>query len=260
MSRDKKSVIIFLIVTFLLSCICYYIYITGGEEASSIVALLMWCPGLVAILIKKIFYRKERLFGFQRCSIKYILLGIFLPAVYLMVSYGIYWAINPASFTGKTMLTSIVYTILMILSGTILAMGEEIGWRGFLLPKMDILIGRKPAILVCGLIWAMWHYPIMIAGLYQSGTPTWYQLPMFTIEVVLITAVMAYLRLNSNSIWPAILLHASHNIIDQTICAPLTEADNSAYFAGETGFITVICIFLITLILYRKFRRKAQHQ
>ncbi len=255
MSKDKKSVLIFLIITFLLSSICYYIYITIGEEASGIVALLMWFPGLVATIIKNIFYRKERLFGFQRCSIKYILLGIFLPAVYLLVSYGIFWILNPVSFTGKTLLTSIVYTIIMILSGTILAMGEEIGWRGFLLPKMAILIGRKYAILVCGLIWAVWHYPLMIAGLYQSGTPAWYQLPMFTIEVVLITAVMAYLRLNSNSLWPAILLHASHNIIDQSICAPLTKAGNSAYFAGETGFITVICILIITLILFRKKAR-----
>ncbi len=252
MSKEKKSVLVFLVITFALSSICYYIYITGGEAAAGIMALLMWSPGLAAIIIKNTFYRKERLLGFQRCSIKYILLGILIPAVYLMVSYGIYWVLNPGSFTGKTLLGSIFYTVLVIISGILLSMGEEIGWRGFLLPKMDLLIGRKPAIIVCGLIWAVWHYPIMLAGLYQSGTPTWYQLPMFTIELVLITAVMAYLRFQSNSLWPAILLHASHNFIDQSICAPLTKADNSAYFAGETGFITILCILLIALILFRK--------
>jgi membrane protease YdiL (CAAX protease family) len=252
MSKDKKSVLIFLVITFALSIVCYYIYIINGEAASGIVALLMWCPGLAAIIIKNIFYRKERLLGFQRCNIKYILLGIFIPAIYLAISYGIYWVLNPESFTGKTLLGSLIYSVITLISGTLLAMGEEIGWRGFLLPKMDQLIGRKPAIIVCGLIWAVWHYPLMIAGLYQSGTPAWYQLPMFTIEIILITAVMAYLRFYSGSLWPAILLHASHNFIDQVICAPLTAADNSAYFAGETGFITILCILLITLWLFRK--------
>jgi hypothetical protein len=131
MSKDKKSVLIFLVITFALSIICYYIYITNGESASGIVALLMWCPGLAAIIIKNIFYRKERLLGYQRCNIKYILLGIFIPAIYLSVSYGIYWAIDPGSFTGNTLLSSLSYTVLLLLSGTLLAMGEEIAGEDF---------------------------------------------------------------------------------------------------------------------------------
>lgn len=62
-------------------------------------------------------------------------------------------------------------------SGVFLAMGEEIGWRGFLLPKMDLLMSCKKAIILSGFIWVIWHFPLLIAGLYKSGTPFWYQFP-----------------------------------------------------------------------------------
>lgn len=252
MKKEKKSIIIFLIATFVISSICYYIYIRGGEAAKGVVAILMWCPGVVAIIIKNIFYKKEKVLGFNRCNIKYIILGIFIPILYLGVSYGIYWLLNSSSFTGKVYSDSIGFMISAFFSSVITAMGEEIGWRGFLLPKMDLIMSRKRAIILCGFIWAIWHFPLMIAGLYQSGTPLWYQLPIFTIEIILITSVMAYLRFSSDSVWPAIILHASHNYVDQMICAPLTNAKSSVYFAGETGFVTVLLILAIVLVLYKK--------
>lgn len=251
MKKEKKAVIIFLIITFMLSSICYYIYIAGGKAASGITALLMWCPGITAIIIKKFFYNNQKPLGLNRCDIKYIILGIIIPLLYLLVSYGIYWAFNPVSFKMKLYSGSFGIMILAVFSSVITAMGEEIGWRGFLLPEMDRLMSRKMAILICGLIWAVWHFPLMISGLYNSGTPAWYQLPMFTIDVMLMTSIMAYLRFNSKSIWPTIMLHASHNYIDQLLCAPSTNYKGSTFFVGETGFITVVCILIAAVVIYK---------
>jgi membrane protease YdiL (CAAX protease family) len=252
MIKNKKAIIVFLTITFLLSSICYSIYIYYGKSASSITALLMWCPGLSAIFVSNIFYKKEKVFGFGKCKIKYIVMGILLPVLYLGVSYGAYWAINPSAFTGQVYSSSIGLMVYAVFSSIFTAMGEEIGWRGFLLPKMTEIFNYKHAITICGLIWAVWHYPLMLAGLYQTGTPIYYQLPMFTLEVVLITAILAYLRINSDNIWPAILLHASHNYFDQLIYGPLTNSDKSVYYAGETGFLTVICISVVVVFLYKK--------
>ncbi len=259
MKKEKKTILIFLIATFILSSVCYYIAITGGEKASGITALLMWCPGAVAIIISNVFYKKEKVLGFSKCRIKYIFFGIFIPIVYLVGSYGIYWILNPEAFTGNIYSDSIPFMIGAIFSSVLTATGEEIGWRGFLLPKMDMFMSRKYAIILSGLIWAVWHYPLMICGLYQSGTPVWYQLPMFTIEVILITSVMAYFRFCSDSVWPAIVLHASHNYVDQLFCAPLTHSKNSVYFAGETGFVTVIFVIVIIIVIYnKKFKRSGK--
>ena len=112
----------------------------------------------------------------------------------------------------------------------------------------------KIAIFFSGLIWAVWHYPLIIAGLYQAGTPLWYQLPVFTIEIFAITAILAVLRLRSKSVWPAIILHASHNYFDQVIFAPLTNNHLSHYYVGETGIITAILLCLIAFSLLKKMK------
>lgn len=256
MAKNKKSIIIFLIITFALSSICYFIYLYYGEAAKNITALLMWCPGLSAITVRKIFYKKERVFGFGKCKTKYIAMGILLPVLYLGVSYGVYWVVNPSVFTGQVYSNSVGLMISVFFSSILTAMGEEIGWRGFLLPKMSEILNYKYIVIICGLIWAVWHYPLMIAGLYKAGTPVYYQIPLFTLEIVLVTVILGYLRMNSNNIWPAILFHASHNYFDQLIFGPLTKSDKSVYYVGETGFLTVICVLVIVAFLYRKYNKQ----
>ena len=96
----------------------------------------------------------------------------------------------------------------------------------------------------------------MVAGLYQSGTKIWYQLPMFTLEVLAITLILSYLRFRSGSVWPAIILHAAHNYFDQVICGPLTKAEGQAYFVGETGFMTAFLLVAVALFVAWKWKKE----
>lgn len=243
--KDKKAIGLFLIITFALSGICYYIRIEGGDAARGIIAILMWCPGAAAFIVHRIYYHKEKILGWNKCKIRYVLIGILVPVMYLGFSYGLYWIINKGTLSGKIYTNFVGTLVVLILSSIITSTGEEIGWRGFLFPKMAQIWNIKTAVVVSGLIWGIWHYPLMITGLYQSGTPLWYRLPMFTIEVIAITTIMAIIRMNSKSVWPAIIIHASHNFFDQIIFSPLTNSDDSVYFVGETGVITAIVLVLI---------------
>lgn len=112
----------------------------------------------------------------------------------------------------------------------------------------------KVAVILSGAIWAVWHFPLMLAGLYQTGTPVWYQLTIFTVEIIAMTGILAFLRLKSNSVWPAAIFHASHNYFDQIIFAPLTNSERSAYFVGETGIITAVVLIVIVIILAVKHK------
>jgi uncharacterized protein len=266
--KEKKSVIEFLIIVSVLSGIVDFIWIRGGELATArgISALLMWCPAVAAFIVCFRYYRKEKLLGWNKCKISYILLAIAAPAVYLGMSYIIYWIANKGSFTGVlkfpavvavkgadsaasgSALVNLITWMAMIVSSTIAAAGEEIGWRGFLLPQLAKIWNFKTAVIISGLIWAVWHMPIMLAGLYNSGTPVWYQLPMFVIDIMSFTVIISLLRAKSNSVWPAIIIHAFHNNIDQALLGPMTVGANKVYFVGETGVITIAAIILVTFI------------
>nr|MBP7349299.1 CPBP family intramembrane metalloprotease [Butyrivibrio sp.] len=197
--KNKKAIILFLIITLILSSLCYYVRIKGGEQAEGMTAILMFCPTISALIVHMVYYRKEKILGINRCRLPYVAAAVIIPFLYLGLSYGIYWLLSKGSLSGQLYSNSIGMLLLLIPSSLITAAGEEIGWRGFLLPKMAETWNLNIAIFFSGLIWAIWHYPLMITGLYQTGTPLWYQLPVFTIEIFAITAILAVLRLRSKS-------------------------------------------------------------
>jgi membrane protease YdiL (CAAX protease family) len=76
-----------------------------------------------------------------------------------------------------------------------------------------------------------------------------YFIPAFVIEIFAITVIISWIRIKSNSVWTAILLHAVHNYLDQAILQSLTKYKNSAYFVGETGIITIFFTVLIAVLI-----------
>lgn len=251
-SKDKKALIVFFSITVLLSIICYYVRIKGGDAARGMTTILMWVPGLSAIIVKIAFYRGERLLGFNKFKPRYALLAALAPIIYYGISYPVYWLIAPQSFSGQIYSNSPIMIIILFFSAFVGATGEEIGWRGYLIPKLTSLKGVTFAVIVTGLFWAVWHFPLMISGMYQSGAELWFALPMFVIEILCMTVIMAFLRLKSKSIYPAIIVHAVHNYIDDVFMMPLTKGDAHAYFVGETGFITALLLIIMAgaVIIY----------
>jgi membrane protease YdiL (CAAX protease family) len=94
---------------------------------------------------------------------------------------------------------------------TVPALGEELGWRGFLLPRL-LPLGTAPAVLVSGAVWGLWHTPLILLGYnYGVETPGWLGVVMMTGTCVVVGAVFAWLRLRSASVWPAALAHGAFN-------------------------------------------------
>ena len=63
--------------------------------------------------------------------------------------------------------------------------------------------------------------------------------------------------MKSGSVWPAVLWHSAHNFLDQQVFSQLTNSQNSAYFIGETGFITagISVLFAVLILVFGKFDR-----
>jgi membrane protease YdiL (CAAX protease family) len=91
-------------------------------------------------------------------------------------------------------------------TGVAAATGEEIGWRGFLVPEFANVLPFTGVALVSGLIWAAWHYPITGVVYRGAGLPSWFWLLTFTFVAVAINFAQAWLRLKTDSVWPPIFL------------------------------------------------------
>jgi membrane protease YdiL (CAAX protease family) len=92
-----------------------------------------------------------------------------------------------------------------------LALGEEIGWRGFLYPRLRAKLGDTLAVLAVGVIWGVWHAPLLLLGYnYPTLAPGW-RLVWMSVFCIELTAILAWVRQRSRSVWPAAIGHGTVN-------------------------------------------------
>lgn len=133
------------------------------------------------------------------------------------------------------------------------ALGEEIGWRGFLVPELAKITTFSRTALISGALWAVWHYPLILFADYRSTTPSWYATLCFTVMVVGISFPFAWLRLKSGSVWTGMILHASHNIFIQGVFDPLTrDTGITNWIIGEFGAGLAVVGALVGLLFWQK--------
>lgn len=87
--------------------------------------------------------------------------------------------------------------------------GEEFGWRGYLLPKLLPLGGRR-AVVAVGVIWGVWHWPIILMGYNFPEAPVLGSLAMVYFTV-LVGIFLGWVALRGGSVWPAVIGHAAIN-------------------------------------------------
>ena len=90
-----------------------------------------------------------------------------------------------------------------------LVFGEEVGWS-YLLPKL-LPLGLWPALLLSGVIWGVFHAPFTLLGYHYPDQPGWVAIFAFTLASILLGTLMAWLRLATGSLWPAVIAHAAAN-------------------------------------------------
>ena len=112
--------------------------------------------------------------------------------------------------------------------------------------------------LLSGLIWSLWHWPGILFTDYNAGRgEMWLQLLLFSIAVTADGITYAYFTLRSRSLWPAVMLHASHNLFLQQIFTPLTTTGAGTHFwIDEFGILMPICSCLLALWFYRCAKRE----
>ena len=271
----KNRVVVFLITVTILSAIASTLDARGlfGHAGS---LAYMWCPGLAAIITSVVTRRSLKAIGWISKP-KWLGIGWLLPIAFGFIAYGLVWiaglgGVPKDSFIehggltvglpGKPAWEIIVVafgyiSVLMLPPSMIAALGEEIGWRGFLVPELANWVGARGACILCGVVWTLWHMPAILLHGYGggSGTPKAYQVACFTAMVMLSAIVMGWLRLKSGSVWPCVLVHATHNAVIQNFFDHITAPRAyTAWFVGEFGCALLLPIGLMAWYSWRDLR------
>ncbi len=142
------------------------------------------------------------------------------------------------------------------------AVGEEIGWRGFLLPRL-LPLGTVPAIVVGGVVWALWHAPLILLGYNYPEGPRWLALVCMSGMCIGLGAVLAWLRLRTKSVWPCAIFHGAINA-GAGVYALLGMAGDKVDFRqatllGWTGWIIPAVLALVLALAWPPRRQLSDH-
>jgi membrane protease YdiL (CAAX protease family) len=265
MDNPKTKIIIFLALTFILSAITWVPIIGAGDIMAGdglYILATMWCPGVAAILTRLVTQKNVRGMGWIPRTPRLLGLAYILPIFYALPVYALAWGLgwgtlNPSQWSVTPEVSPAVGLMLIAsigaLTGLISATGEEIGWRGLLVPELAKLTSFRNIALISGGVWAAWHMPLMIFTNYRGeGTPIVYSLACFAVMVIGLATIMAWLTLKSRSLWPAALLHATHNLFVQAVFDGATiEGPNANWLTGEFGIGLAITIAIAAWLLIR---------
>ncbi len=158
----------------------------------------------------------------------------------------------------------VVYSAIIIVNSIVtaaFAFGEEVGWRGWLLTSLRPL-GVWPALLIIGLIWGLWHAPLILLG-YNFGRPDVTGLGLMVGGCIMLSLLFGWLRLRSGSVWPAVFAHGALNgssamLLGLFVDASAPEPDMALVAAlGVSGWI-VSAVIIAALILTGQFRRRPE--
>jgi membrane protease YdiL (CAAX protease family) len=256
-----------------------FILRAGKLEAGNLLFVTgaMWSPALATFATKKIFRERIRDLPWQWAEGRYIALAYFLPVGYSLPIYLFVWFTGLGPFNSSTVTkiladfgwqnlpTGFGVSLFVVFTATLgmvaklsRALGEEIGWRGFLVPELAKVVGFRWVGAISGLMWAAFHYPVLLFADYNSGAPAWHSIVCFTLSVVIGSYIMAWLTLRARSLWPAAILHASHNLFIQSILTPLTkDAGPTKYIIDEFGIGLVVTITIAAVLVWIMFARES---
>jgi uncharacterized protein len=131
---------------------------------------------------------------------------------------------------------------------TVLFLGEELGWRGYLLPRIQQLTSRRRAALVTGFIHGCFHLPlILIATTYDEFGSRWIVAPMAVATITMGGVFYAYLWDRTGSVWPVSMAHGAVNIMFGLGAGAVVASSQAdlAYVAGESGIATFAAVGVV---------------
>ncbi|HHF7346571.1 TPA: CPBP family intramembrane glutamic endopeptidase [Legionella feeleii] len=247
-----KIISAFTITTFALT---FLLTISNSILAN---ALSQAAPAVVVVGL--ILLSRQKMAGFKELGlfnlgkVQWYFIAICLPAAAIITSYLLATLLGYFSLDLKLPAYTVIYRtfLFMFMWPLLWAMTEEIGWRGFLQPKLINLFGLRQGIFLTGITWAVWHFIFIFAGTYYEEGNLLINTLLFTATIVLMSFAIGWIRLKSQSLWPCVLFHSASNATWQ-ICSYQFNVKNPyyIYMAGEAGILNMVFWGVVLIVVWK---------
>ena len=263
---------LYLAITAALSGLVYALVLNFGIRPY--VAILMWMPAISVYLTFKMLGIPLKSLGFNWPRSRYILLAILLPFLYGLIAYGFMWTAGLAGAVSAKFIDHahtylglprdwddsviVIVAVLVTASSWMMwhipsALGEEIGWRGYLTPAVGKHFGFLGTSFFVGTCWFIWHLPLLLFTKYGGAEAGLFALMNYGIMVYGLSVILTWLRSVSGSVWPAAFLHGAHNLfILETFARMSYDVGDTKLYAGEFGLVLPVVIGLLAALVWWK--------
>lgn len=263
-ANDTRPLFLFLALITIFATIGYVVAVgMGDDNRSGGLFMVQFAPLVAAFIIKFIFQRNLRGLGWGWGKTKYQAAAFGMAFLLPLVSFGLVWGLGFGGFYNTAFIAEaqsgladtfginissawMTMLVLLTLGGTLGlfvafgGIGEELGWRGFLVPELYKHYDFTKTALISGVIWAVYHWPLaiflMAPRLGVSPVPL---MAFILLGGIGLSTIMAWFRLRSGSVWTAVIFHMALNVHVQGFFQNLTVETSwlTHYISGEHGLM-----------------------
>ena len=264
---SRHPLVAFAALAFSISWLLWWAADAGEKPSLFLDWLGGFGPAFAAILLTALLDGREalrlllmRVFAWRAHPLLY-LAALTLPVIGTLLLIVLYALVKGEPGTLEMIgpwLAALVRTspvlLMTLLLGWIVVMGEEIGWRGYLLPRLRAQHSDLAASLIVGLVWGLWHLP-ELWPLKAGRDPV--TLPLFMADIVIISVLYTWLHANSRG--SILLVSLFHGVYDLLVMF----ASASLPFIRQTrGLETIVLLGMAAVIVAiygpRRFERGDQ--
>jgi membrane protease YdiL (CAAX protease family) len=271
-TKRKQAIRNIIIFAIMVNVLAWLGPVLGGDPTTPGLGFLVWGTApIVSALAMKFLLRDDVSLGFRpalRGNGRWYILSIlaFPVAIALVLALGL--LLGASTISNFTVPTFVTAMIPLAVTFFIFALFEEVGWRGYLAPKVyglnDSLLGH----VLVAVIWASWHLPYLRELWAHTSEGLVTLLPRFILGTIVFAVVYGEIRIRTGSVWPAVLMHGTGNTLANTLLAGFAGAGFIALVPGKEwlgsfGVEGVLMIALFGLLggfLYLKRRGQSETQ
>jgi membrane protease YdiL (CAAX protease family) len=240
----------------------------SDPAAGLVVLLAMWTPFLGAVVAARWadggWRSPFRLRRWGRPGWMVLGLPLLLPLLVYGITYALAFGLdavewNPAGgkwdSPGRVAVNVLARLGFGLVFGSLSALGEEIGWRGYLQPRLDELGVRGSLWIVMGLE-VLWHIPIILGAGYLIDGSVALTLALFALLKLVLTPIWTWGTYYTTSIWTAVFFHSCHNSLSQSIYPPLFDSSVQDLWTGELGIVPIALYGVVAVTGFVMMKRR----